>query len=225
MNGRELWDRFASLLYPKRCVLCDQVVEYEKIWCGECGLPVLQQPLCGVCGKPAGDCVCRKEPFGFVRACAPLAYTGFVRDAIIRLKTTPDARTVGFFAGQMAKALAAQQYDCIAPVPMAPGGMARRGHNPAQLLAQGLGRHLDLPLEEGLLSRREELPAQHGLGREGRFSNAKNAYYSTKTPPGNKTILLVDDVLTTGATAHACSELLAALGARVYVVTAATTLR
>lgn len=226
MRREELLDRLVSILFPKRCVLCGEAVPYDDLHCGGCALPVPEEPSCLRCGRGGMDCICAGTDRAFDRAVAPLSYTGTVRDAVIALKKRPDARAAAFFAQQMVKKLGCiyggLPFGLIVEVPAREGGS---GHSHALLLARQVGGLTGIPLAEGVLLRRENSKAQHGLDRQARFRSAAEGY-SLRNPDAvkGKQVLLIDDVFTTGATAHTCAGLLRRGGAAgVTVLTAAAT--
>ena len=229
MKMREILDRFASLLFPQTCVLCGTVVEYDTLWCGECLPHLLKGEVCAVCGHLQADCVCGRVQWAFVRAVSALRYKGSVREAVLRLKKKPDRRICLFFAQQMQEVLAEEYagivFDCAVEVPQNPKKLAERGYNPAELLAAELCVMLGLPLERCALCRLDSTRPQHSLDVAARFANAQSSFkIARKEAVKGKHILLIDDVMTTGATAQACAAALLGAGAlTVHVVTAAAT--
>jgi ComF family protein len=104
------------------------------------------------------------------------------------------------------------QADVVVPVPMAPGRLRERGYNQAELLAAQVAGHIQAKLAPNLLARGDR-PAQQKLTAEQRASNLKGAL-SARGRLDGLTVLLVDDVATTGATLSACADALVAAGAR-----------
>lgn len=217
MKPAELWDRLVSVLYPPRCILCDEVVAYDDLVCDACANRERYGRISCAPGGPLVD------------AAAVVAYSGPARRAVWALKERGEPRALRYFAGEMA-ALAADAwpaitFDLAAPVPATAARLRERGFNHAGLLAAELGRLTGLPVEEGALRRREDTQVQHRLTAEQRRENARRSY-ALLDGGGipDKTVLLVDDVYTTGATLLACAALLREAGAAaVYAVTAART--
>jgi ComF family protein len=113
------------------------------------------------------------------------------------------------------------EIDIIVPVPMQPSKHRTRGYNQTDLLANYLAKHLDIPVKKNLLKRvKTGIISQTRLHRGERFQNAKRAYRLKRhVNLTNLNVLLVDDVVTTGATCKACAELLRTVGAKnVYVL-------
>lgn len=230
MDLQELKDRFLSLLFPKRCVLCGDVVEYDQMWCGHCPVYAPEGAVCEICGKQVAYCTCGTVPWAFERAVSPLVYRDSVRLAVILLKESPDRRVCEFFCDRMAQAVVQMyggiQFDCIVPVPMHAKKLRERGYNQAEMLACGLGERLGLPVCDTALRRSDRTLPQHGLHLAQRFENAAMSYAAGKSQAvAGKRVLLVDDVFTTGATAHACAAVLCGEGGAksVHVLTAAST--
>ena len=114
-------------------------------------------------------------------------------------------------------------FDAVVPVPMHRSKLRRRGYNQAELLARAVARRLDVKWERTLLTKRGETPAQSKLARAARAANVRHAFAASPRA-GGLSILLVDDVSTTGETIRACaSELLRAGAARVCAAVVAKT--
>lgn len=223
MDHTELPGRLLAVLFPHRCLFCDEVVEYGDFWCGKCGEGG-EPPY-----KKLGG-VERDVSHSFAGALAAVEYGG-VRKSVWRLKDKGDRRIMQFFAGEMYAMILEHwreiRFDFIVPVPSTASKRRERGFNQAELLARYVSGHTGVPMRRDMLIRREATQVQHGLTAAERRINAAKSY-DIGNPEGaaGKTILLVDDVFTTGSTVAACSDKLLAAGARsVYVVTATKTNR
>lgn len=215
MRGKDWWERVVALLYPPRCLVCNQVVEYGDLWCNHC--PIDETPL----AHPPSSSSLQ----GLV---SPLVYGGGVQKAVWILKEQSRSDLLQFFAQRITQLLAHQkdwEYDWIVPVPMNPEKEQQRGFNHAAVLAKELGSIVGREVRQNLLFRVEGARVQHHLSPWERWENAQSSYgrWNLQSCEG-KSILLVDDVYTTGATLEACgAQLLAGGAARVYGVTACYT--
>ncbi len=161
------------------------------------------------------------------RAVAP--YEGPVREALHFFKFA-GKRELALPLGRLMETLVRevfpyQRFDAVVPVPLHRSRERERGFNQALLLAEVIARGLRLPLFPGALVKCRETPDQVALPRVGRRSNLDGAFLAGEdaSPLRGKTVLLVDDVYTTGATAGECTRTLLSAGvAAVYVVTLAS---
>jgi ComF family protein len=215
---------------PPRCLKCGEIVADSGSLCGRCWpeLRFLGAPCCACCGLPfefemgegalCGGCVADRPPFD--RARAALAYDDNSRDLILRFKHADRIDGAATFAGWMGRAGAdlIASADLIAPVPLHRWRLVRRRYNQAAILANALATRagrgkLVVP---DLLVRRRATASQGHLGRSQRARNVAGAFAlhprRTQGVAGAR-ILLIDDVLTTGATAAACTRVLKAAGA------------
>lgn len=215
MTLREILDRLVCTLYPARCVLCGEVVEYDDLTCAACASSDFT-PLKLEAGDALGGLACA------------LPYAGGTKDAVLLLKRQPDRRAAAYFASRMAE-LAREQWgglpQVVAPVPISPARLRERGFNQALLLAEQTARLLELPVCAHTLLRHDG-EAQHTLSAHERAENARRSYALADGSGAveGKQVLLVDDVFTTGATMRACAGLLRRAGAQtVYGVAAAYT--
>lgn len=212
-----------EVLFPPRCAGCGRG---PWPFCGRCraGLSPLSPPWCRRCGLPLGTEVerCpRCPPPPIVRARAAFAYEGPARAAVHRLKFSGHRRVGEALAPAMA-AVAEPTPDVIAWVPLSRRRRAARGYDQAEVLARSVGRALGVPVV-GLLVRVEETAPQARRPVVERRGAMRGAFRAVRDPPAS--VLLVDDVLTTGATAAACAHALVEAGAReVGVLTAARAL-
>lgn len=216
MNLDELFDRLICLVYPPRCVLCGELVEYDDMWCGRCEW-TRAEPV------PA------RQRQGLRDAAAAVEYSGNARLAVWRIKRRADKRTLLFFAEKMRDILQDRwgdvRFDVLVPVPASESRRKERGFNQAEELAKVLGHMANLPVASDALTRSESSRTQHDLTARQRWDNALESYRAGAADAvANRTVLLVDDVHTTGATLSACATRLLEMGAAsVYAVTATKT--
>lgn len=219
----------ADWLFPPRCGGCGRLGSH---WCPECvaSTQILHEPVCAHCGyplpEPHAECpACLPPTFAFVSARAWGGYAGALRRAILKLKHKRN-RGLGVALSQPL----AQQYPAswrvegVLPVPLSPRRVAQRGFNQVELLAVPLAQQLGLPLVSGLLQRQRDTLPQMDLDMQQRWANVNDAFVASPQVAGRR-LLLVDDIMTTGATLHAAARALRAAGAHsVYVLTLARTL-
>jgi ComF family protein len=141
---------------------------------------------------------------------APFAYAGAARTAVLTLKFRSGRYLTPLMGELLCVRLNGLQFDTVVPVPLSPQRMRARGYNQAALLADFVSATLDAPLMTALS--RIERPSQRSLGESARLSNLRGAFTCGRDV-GGKRILLVDDVVTTGATVSACADTLAQAGA------------
>ena len=216
-------------ILPPRCLKCGEIVADSGALCGRCWpeLKFLAPPCCACCGLPfefeMGECslcgACTADRPLYDRARAALTYDDASRDLILRFKHADRIDGAATFAGWMARAggeLVASA-DLIAPVPLHRWRLVRRRYNQAAILANTIGHLRGKLVVPDLLVRRRATPSQGHLGRSQRHRNVAGAFAlhpgRVQVAKGAR-ILLVDDVLTTGATAESCARTLRNAGAK-----------
>ena len=238
-------------LMPPQCLGCGVSIERHGGLCGSCwvDLSFIAGSLCDICGAPfelaAGPdaiCgVCARERPVFHRARSALRYDDAARRLILAFKRGDQTEVAPLLATWLERAGAEllDGADYLVPVPLHRWRLFQRRYNQAALLAHGLAKRWHLPvLTEGLV-RKRATPSQGGLTREGRQRNVRNAFELGKSGVGKsgmgesdvsvisgRNLVLIDDVLTTGATVSACAKRLMQAGAnRVDVLTVAMVMR
>jgi ComF family protein len=236
--GRKLLD----LVYPPLCIGCREHVSEPGSLCPACwqALHFLDGPACAVCGLPfeidPGDetmCVgCLTYPPAFDKARAVLRYDSASRKSILALKHADRldlAPPFGRWLERTGHELLAQS-DLIVPVPLHRLRLWKRRYNQSAELARALARLSGLVVDPFALRRIRPTPSQGEMpSASARRRNVRGAFaVPEKCRPAvnGKRILLVDDVLTTGATANACAKALKRAGAeKVFVLTLARVVR
>ncbi|MEL6179246.1 MAG: hypothetical protein AAFS10_09840 [Myxococcota bacterium] len=173
---------------------------------------------------------CATDPPPWERTLAVYNHLGPAREALHRLKFGRQRQVAVGLAHLMAPLLASAldnggadaRPDLIVPIPLGPARLKARGFNQARLLAEGLGARLDLTwAQEGILTRPIQSQSQHRLGRQERLSQEKGgdlAFVAQRKGLEGRTVALVDDVMTTGATARAATQAVEAVGGKVIWV-------
>ena len=222
-----------QLLFPTRCPVCDRIVKPfgEKI-CLEC-LPKLRAvtpPWCMKCGKKIqGDeelCTdCKNRNHTFDRARTLYEY-GTSAPSIYRLKYKGRQEYADFFGEEMGKYLGEfirrVSPDVLVPVPLHRKKQKRRGYNQAACLARALGKSLNLPVDEKLVIRVRNTAPMKRLNPTERQNNLKKAFIIGQNDVKLKTIILLDDIFTTGSTVDEAASVLLQQGTeKIYVITLA----
>ncbi|MBX3415435.1 MAG: ComF family protein [Pirellulales bacterium] len=239
-RARQIGSSALSLLFPARCTFCRADLvdrSAQPFACESCEGELVETnvPRCVRCGAKGADadaqaCAdCRRTKLWFDRVVTLGTYDGPLRSAILQTKTA----RVDLFAVTLASLLArhrrallaAAEADAIVPIPMHWRRWLRRGTNGAAIIAARLSHELGLPLARDALSRRRSTRLQSGLLRTQRFENVRGAFRSTgRYHFRGANVLLVDDILTTGATASEAARILKRAGAsRVVTVVLART--
>jgi len=196
--------------------------------CGDCRdkLPLIDWPVCSRCAAPVPEVEgvqlacshCRADKLRFNGTIALGSYEGLLRQLVMRIKTDRDeliARTLVELAWrELEPALRNLQSDQIAAVPMHPWRRWRRGTNPPRTIAERLAEKLGVPAAGRMLRLKRNVPAQVGLSRPARFRNvAGEMAVRASYPLKGAHVLVVDDVLTTGATCSEAARVLRRAGA------------
>ena len=232
------WRTLLDMLYPRTCAGCGKPVAPEPgHLCWDCQSKVVyvQSPYCSICGDPVegrvdGSFVCyacsESTPF-FDRARSAVRYRGVMQDVLQEFKyreglwMRPDL--VRILEACTATHYDMDEIDAVTFVPLYPARHRQRGYNQAEVLADLLAKSIGKPLLRYCLARIKPTPTQTHLTARDRATNVKGAFKTRwLSRLKGRRILLVDDVMTTGATVNECSRVLKAGGAaRVVVVTVA----
>lgn len=222
-----------DIVFPPVCLLCGERA-LKKGFCEGCGGLIekerITSPICTVCGMPFTSsrgidhpCArCVEEPPSFSAARSAFVFEGKVLDAIHKLKYGGDTSFAAPLASLASGSIGGHSPCVVVPVPLHTGRLRERGFNQSLLIARELSRIISLPLIYNRLKRTRDTGQQVGLKALERKKNVSGAF--TLVEPGSfkgKKVLLVDDVVTTGATLNECSKVLKRAGAEVIALTVA----
>lgn len=233
-------ERVLRSVYPQVCEICgDRPASPDESYiCSTCRLhrraiKHINRPFCELCGFPyLGDISneficsnCSDLDLKFVSARAAVRYQGLVEQVIQRYKYGRQEWFEKFLVELLVDASRSQlaAVDIILPIPLYPKRHRKRGFNQAERLAKGLGKATGIPVATKFLRRIKDTGAQALLDRDERRANVNGAFQCVANGElAEKSVLLVDDVLTTGLTANACAKELLKKGVlAVYVWTVA----
>lgn len=237
---RLLGAKMLDVALPPRCLSCGTIVAETGTLCSACWSDVefIAAPMCAACGLPlsaaspteellCGACVASRPPWQQARSV--FRYQGVGRALVLAFKHGDRLDAAPTLARWLARAGAALLADAeiIVPVPLHRRRLFARRYNQAAVLALALGAIIGCPVVVDALVRTRVTPTQAGLDRRGRARNVRGAFAVRSRPTlRNRRVVLIDDVLTTGATVGACSRaLLAAGAASVAVLTLARVAR
>ncbi len=225
--------RLVEVLFPPLCPVCREGLSDEGM-CAGCMETVrwIERPFCTVCGIPfsagtgehrCAECIKRSQPFE--RARSAVYYQGAGLKAIRKFKYRYDMTvepTLERFVTHGFELLDVAHLDLMVPVPLHTRRLKERGFNQALLIARILSKHTGIAVDWRSLRRISYTGPQVALEEKERLVNVRNAFRVEEEGLfRNKKVLLVDDVMTTGATIKECARTLKRAGAQVYALTVA----
>lgn len=220
-------DKLLDFFFPPKCAFCRDILTSKSPVCRNCmdTLPFTDEDVCRLCGRPVEEfshsicAACRGKKIYFEHSFVTLVYEGKAKEGVVALKTSHPyfARAFAYLLAD--KILSSPHYtafDAVTFVPQSPLSRRNRGYNQAQLIAKELSALLSVPCIPTLY-RTDDGKVQHTLSAAERYENVKKCFFKTDLK-GSGTVLLVDDIYTTGATANHCSKLLRQMGfEKVYL--------
>jgi len=222
---RQLAGQFLADLLPASCLLCG-ADSGKHLLCPACAddLPLLPAALCPQCSLPTtyGErCgACLHEPPHFDATTALFRYDFPVDRIVHALKYGHQLAVAEWLGDTLAARLAGQTFELIVPLPLHPQRLAERGFNQAVEIAEHLEKCLKTPVDRYSLQRTRATPAQAELPLKERHKNVRGAF-ECRSDFSGKHILLLDDVMTSGATANECTRVLKLHGAASVTVAVA----
>jgi len=214
-------------LLPASCPVCEHdfapacaglcpscLADITPLPAARCPICALPYPIASELGHLCGPCTVSRPLFGNVHAIG--LYQGVLSKAVHALKYRRSPLLSRSLGAQLAEAVRQEWQPAgralIAAVPLYPTRLRQRGFNQALLLARQVGRRLGWPVISDLLQKPVATPLQQELGARQRRANLRGAIVASRELAG-ESVLLVDDVMTTGTTSRVCSEVLLAAGA------------
>jgi ComF family protein len=227
---RELGRGFVRLLYPGICGVCQALLPPEQDrFCTSCRDSLLNDPFqsCPRCAATIGPfalaslkdgCArCSKQSYRFERAIRLGPYDGMLRDVILRLKHLSGdglAELLGeLWAEHSATKLREARADVVVPIPLHWRRRLKRGYNQSLALARGVAARLSLPIGKTWIRRIRHTPLQPQQTPGARSANVRGAFLATGKVTRGASILLIDDVMTSGSTVDEASAALRRAGA------------
>lgn len=204
-RGADLIEKLLCLLFPAQCLACDRIISPGESFCESCKASLPGAPLYReftVCGKS-------------FRVTSLMPYKGGFRKSLHRLKFEDERALAKQIGRLMAEVLPNEAFSAVTWVPMSEKKKRLRGYDQSELLARTAARELDIPAVR-LITKIRETDTQHELARADRIENIKNAYRAEKAAAG-MSIILVDDIITTGSTLCECAGELYRAGATKIV--------
>jgi ComF family protein len=215
-----------DLLFPPRCPACDKL-SIDGEFCVDCadelGKLKVQGPVCKFCGLKYEFCECDKYNYLFSGICSSFINKDLAKNSVYAIKygnRAYAAKTFGEILGaDFESKFSEVDIDLVTAVPMSKSSKRKRDYNHAGLLAKSVADYLDKPFNNKVLVKIKNNKLQHELSAEERRKNVKGVYKAKGDLEG-KTVLLVDDIKTTGATLNECAKQLRLSGAdRVFCAT------
>lgn len=220
-------------LFPRRCPVChDIVLPKGELICPGCvsRLHFIKAPFCHKCGKEIPgeleeycyDCSKHHRSFEYGRAL--VSYTDVARDSMVKIKYKNKREYLDFYIEAIVlrygKVITNMKADALVPIPVHPSRLRVRGFNQAGILAEGIGKKLGIPVRQDLLFRTRKTAPQKSLTPQERLKNLERAFEAGEIPRDIRSVILVDDIYTTGSTMEACTRVLKKAGVKnVYFIT------
>ena len=211
-------DFISDIIFPNRCPFCDRFIPWDRLCCEECMVNMEHAEFCPKCGQ--NICECGKVDFSYDGCIVVIPYVNIGREGVLTFKYHNGFNTAKLLVPEIVRRLSENGYlgqaDIITAVPMTRSRRSETGYNQAEYLAKLIGRSTELPCDFKLIGKRRSAPLQHELTREEREREARRNYFPKKhhCDITGKTVILCDDIITTGSTLSACAAVLKNMGAK-----------
>ena len=222
--------KLVHALWPARCGACGKLIKADTYLCEGCSLKLsyILAPVCKCCGAGKGRCGCKKHRHEFERNIAPFYYEDSSERVLANLKFRNMTANAKFVAVEIAKVLKeeyiGENFDIIACVPLSAARLRERGYNQSELIAKELSKIMLTEFNASCIKKVQNNKSQHKLSGIHRAGNVFGVYEANADIVNEKTVLLIDDILTTGATVGECAKMLRLAGAtKVFCATGAIT--
>ena len=214
-------DFLLDLIFPNRCPFCDKIIEWNRPYCEECfeEIEYTNDDNCSKCGQSPCSCQYKngKRVFPYYDTCTSVAYyTSSVRDLILNFKYRDNPNISKLIAKMIYEVIENNEYNSplIVAVPMLAKDKKVRGYNQAELIAKELSKQTGFELIKNNLIKVKNTSSQKKLTEVQRRKNLIKAFeVKNKEVFKDREVILVDDVITTGATLSECSKILKRAGA------------
>lgn len=210
-NWEKLMADFSSLFFPEYCLGCSNgLVKGEESLCTRCILELPRTDYIEIEENPIKAKFIGRLPVKYAMAFLKFRKTGIVQHLLhqLKYKNHPEIGIrLGQLFGMEMLRHSKNDFDIIIPLPLHKSRQTKRGYNQSSLLAEGLSSSMGLPFADNLVQRVQNTLTQTRKTRVERWENVKDAFIvSNKELVANKRILLVDDIITTGASLEACGK-------------------
>ncbi len=218
---RNILKKMFTAVFPKRCSICGEVIEFDNEICDDCRkLPEISPPICLKCGCNKAECICKKHKrnIEYKAVIAPFYYENQIQKGILNFKMHSMPFLAQSFGDLIADAVKEYyeliDFDYVTYIPMHRSDEIKREFNQSRLLAEVVSEKCSIPFAD-LLIKKRKTKKQKRQSANKRFVNMYGAFELSKgADVSDKTILLIDDVKTTGATLSSASLILKAYGAK-----------
>ena len=220
--SKKLFKNLVCSIYPNKCKCCGELIEEGKHFCQYCDELIERnnlQDICLSCGFEKASCVCKYNVYRFNALICVFKNIGVSQKTYYKYKFAKRQHYAEFFTDEMCSAIEQCYKDITFDIVCAVPAYKKHRYNHSGYLAQGISKHFNVPYAANLLLCKKRTKKQHRSTIDERLSNVEEKY-CFKERINDKTVLLVDDIKTTGATLDECSKMLLYAGAKeVYCVT------